>query len=309
MHAASRAVVNTAVVIVLASALGVHSTATAEPGDAQLEPSIQYELVEGIPYRDPAGPDDHGTREGKPRCAIDLYYPVLKDSEEASADTEPFTTVIWLHAGGLRFGERYIPGELREQGFAVAAVGYRLVPHVDARTCIDDAAAGVAWVLNNIERFGGDPDRVILAGTSAGGYLALLIGMDPSRLEGHGLAGDAGAARLLGLASLSGHTVVHEAVRAEAGIPRERATADAEAPIFHVRAELPPIFLTTGDRDMELLGRYEEVAFFERMLKVAGHTEHVLYELEGYGHDAALERAALPLLVEWVGEIGAGAGG
>ena len=59
--------------------------------------------------------------------------------------------------------------------------------------------------------------------------------------------------------------------------------------LFHVRKDLPPIIVITGDRELELLGRYEENAYFVRMLKLIGHTRNKLFELDGFGHSAMME--------------------
>jgi len=56
------------------------------------------------------------------------------------------------------------------------------------------------------------------------------------------------------------------------------------APLAHIRKDAPPIILITGDRELELYGRYEENAYFWRMLKSIGHPYVELYELEGYNH-------------------------
>ncbi|GAB4522823.1 MAG: hypothetical protein Tsb0013_25250 [Phycisphaerales bacterium] len=114
-----------------------------------------YRTVRDIAYYDEA-PDAYAAE----RCRLDLYHPT---------DASGFATVVWLHAGGLVQGERYVPGELRERGIAVAAVDYRLSPRASAPSYIEDAASAVAWVLAHIEAYGGDPERVIVAGASAGG--------------------------------------------------------------------------------------------------------------------------------------------
>jgi hypothetical protein len=69
-----------------------------------------------------------------------------------------------------------------------------------------------------------------------------------------------------------------------------------------VRKDAPPILLITGDREKELLGRYEENAYLFRMLKVAGHEEVTLFEIDGYGHGMA--DPAHPLLLNFVKRIG-----
>ncbi|MEY5011029.1 MAG: hypothetical protein RLZZ253_2168, partial [Verrucomicrobiota bacterium] len=71
------------------------------------------------------------------------------------------------------------------------------------------------------------------------------------------------------------------------------------APLFHVKKEAPPILLVTGDREKELLGRYEENAYFWRMMKVAGHKNIQLRELQGFDHSRMAD-PAMPLLLEFV---------
>jgi hypothetical protein len=68
-----------------------------------------------------------------------------------------------------------------------------------------------------------------------------------------------------------------------------------------VRKNAPPILLITGDREKELLGRYEENAYLFRMLKVSGHKDVTLFELDGYGHD--MTDPAHPLLLDFVKRI------
>ena len=51
-----------------------------------------------------------------------------------------------------------------------------------------------------------------------------------------------------------------------------------------IRPDAPPLIIVSGDREMEMLGRYEENAYFWRMMKVAGHKNTYIYELDGYDH-------------------------
>ena len=226
------------------------------------------------------------------KCRLDIWMP---------AGVDNFATVIWFHAGGLRSGEREIPEDLEGEGIAVVGVGYRLYPEVKAPVYIEDAAAAVAWVMKHIEDLGGSRERVFLSGHSAGGYLASMIGLDRRWLMAHEIDAD----ELAGLAPVSGHTVTHFTVREERGISGHTAVVDELAPQFHVRADAPPMLLVTGDREMELLGRYEENAFFWRMMRVAGHTDTTIEELGGFDHGAVVE-AALPLVVDFVRRVCAG---
>jgi hypothetical protein len=76
---------------------------------------------------------------------------------------------------------------------------------------------------------------------------------------------------------------------------------DDLAPLFHVRKDAPPLLLITGDRELEMLGRYEENAYLMRMMKVVGHPDTRLYEMDGYGHNMLVP--AYPLLITEVGRI------
>ena len=206
-----------------------------------------------------------------------------------------FATVVWFHGGGLKQGSKTIPPELKEKGMAVVAVNYRLHPRVQSPVYIDDAAASVAWTMKNIQRYGGNPRKVFVSGHSAGGYLTSMVGLDRSYLKKYGVAAD----DLAGLIPFSGHTITHFTVRAERGIGDKQPLVDELAPLFHVRKDCPPILLITGDRDLEMLGRYEENAYFWRMLKVAGHEQAELLELDGYNH-GGMAGPAHPLLVRFV---------
>jgi acetyl esterase/lipase len=224
----------------------------------------------------------------KERCVLDLYYPDNKVG---------FPTVIWFHGGGLSAGNKSIPPELEEQGMAVVAVNYRLYPKVKAPVYIEDAAASVAWVFNHIEEYGGDPDLIFISGHSAGGYLCSMVGLDKRWLKKH----EIDANRIAGLIPFSGHTITHFTVRKERGIEGTQPVVDDLAPLYHVRKDAPPLLLITGDREMEMMGRYEENAYMMRMMKVVGHPDTRLYEMDGYGHN--MLTPAFPLLIKEVNRI------
>ncbi len=223
------------------------------------------------------------------RCAVDIYYP---------KNSPGFATIVWFHGGGLTSGNKEIPRELKEQGVAVVGVNHRLYPQVKSPGYIEDAAAAVAWVLHNIKSFGGDPSLVFVAGHSAGGYLASMVGLDKRWLHNHNL--DANS--IAGLIPFSGHTITHFTVREERGIKGTQPIVDDLAPLYHVRADAPPLLLITGDRELELLGRYEENAYMLRMMKLAGHKETRLHELDGYDH-GGMAAPAFPLLLKEVRRI------
>ena len=228
-----------------------------------------YIRENNIPYRDKNSPgwDDYMEE----RCVLDLYRPAGKKG---------FSTVVWFHGGGLRGGNKAVPWQLQKKGIAVVAVNYRLFPKVKCPAYIEDAAAAIAWTFKNIQRYGGDPGAIHVSGHSAGGYLTSMVGLDKSYLEVHGIDAD----QIASLVPFSGHTITHFTPREERGIRDTRAIVDKFAPLFHVRKDSPRLVLITGDRELELLGRYEENAYLWRMMQVTGHKQTQLHELGGFDH-------------------------
>lgn len=219
-------------------------------------------------------------------CVIDFYYPT---------NIKNFPTIVWFHGGGLTGGKREIPEYLKNKGVAVVGVGYRLSPQVKSVECIEDAAAATSWVFNTIEKHGGNTSLIFLSGMSAGGYLTYMVGLDKKYLAKH----DIDANKIAGLIPFSGHAITHFTVRKERGISGEQPIIDDMAPLFHARADAPPLLIITGDRELELLGRYEENAYMMRMMKIAGHKNVRIYELDGSNHGQMMY-PALPLLLREV---------
>ena len=236
----------------------------------------------GIVYRTTGDVTD-AVRE---RCRLDISRP---------AEGGDLPTVIWLHGGGLTKGERQVPDALRHKGMVIVGAGYRLSPQVQVATIIDDAAAAVAWTFGNIERYGGSPRKIYLTGHSAGGYLCLMVALDKRRLAAHGVD----ANQLAGVASYSGQVITHFTARRERGVADTTPVVDELAPLYHVRKDMPPLLLITGDREREMLGRYEENAYLWRMMNVVGHGRTTLHEVPGADHGGMVDPAH-PVFLEWM---------
>jgi len=225
----------------------------------------------------------------KSQCKLDIYYP---------KNVKNYATIIWFHGGGITGGSKEIPKALTEKGYAVVGVGYRLSPKVQAPAYINDAAAAVAWVFQHIAQYDGNNQHIYISGHSAGGYLGMMITMDKKYLAAYQI--DANG--IAGLIPFSGQAITHFTVRQERGIKETQPLIDEYAPLYHVRADLPPMLLITGDREKELLGRYEENAYLLRMMKLVGNTRTRLYELDGYDH-GGMAQPAFPLLLKEVEAI------
>jgi len=245
---------------------------------------IKYETKNNIHYySDTINQSDNYINE---RCVLDIYFP---------KNVKNYPTIVWFHGGGLTSSHKEIPKKLKEKGVAIIGVNYRLHPKVEAPKYIEDAAAAVSWAFNNIEKYGGNKSLIFVSGHSAGGYLTSMIGLDKSYLNKHNID----ANNIAGLIPFSGHTITHFTVRKEMGIPGTRPIVDNLAPLYHVRSDASPLLLITGDRELELLGRYEENAYLMRMMKVVGHKKTRILELDGYNH-GGMAQPAFPLLLKEV---------
>lgn len=233
-------------------------------------------------------PDSEMDAYRKERCKLDVYYP---------ADKKDFPTIVWFHGGGLEGGNKHIPQELMNRGFAVVAVNYRLSPKAKNPAYIEDAAAAVAWAFNHMEEYGGSKDKIFVSGHSAGGYLSLMLAMDKKYMETYGADADKVAAYL----PISGQTVTHFTIRKERGLPNGIPIIDEYAPVNRVRKDTSPIILITGDRNLEMADRWEENALLASVLKNIGNKQITLYELQGFNHGTVLEPACF-LIINYIRE-------
>lgn len=268
-------VIMLAMAMMAATAMTPHGE-TAEPtgrkGECQDE---GYRHIKDISY---VSEDETDTYRIE-RCRLDLYYP---------EDVEGFATLVWFHGGGLEGGSKSLLDEFRRQGFAVADVNYRLFPKVKCPGYIDDAAEAVAFIFKHIEEYGGDPSKIYVGGHSAGGYLTLMLVLCPEYMKAYG----ADALKIRKAYPVSGQTFTHFTIKKERGMSMDLPLIDEFAPINNVRKEGAPLMLVTGDRDLEMLCRYEENASLLSILRHFGHPA-VLYELSGFDHGTVLGPACM----------------
>ena len=242
---------------------------------AALGHAYEFTKVTDIPYRS----EERLAAEGdyaRSMCRLDIKYPV---------DATNFATVINFHGGGLVRGSKGAPPwpmEAQDKDpVAFVSAGYRLLTNATPEQCIGDAAAAVAWTLDNISRYGGDPKKVFVTGTSGGGYLTAMVGMDQKWLAQYGHK----PTDLCGIAPLTGQMAKHFNVR-KIGFNDDDPTflpkVDEWAPIAYASTNaLPPSCFLTGGRDIEWKGRVEENALLEASLRANGCTNCEFHETEG----------------------------
>ena len=254
--------------------LAVFILMAAFSASAQQHPQDEgYNFVQDVSYVSADETDEYR----KERCVLDIYYP---DTDEG------FATLVWFHGGGLTGGSKELLEGFRRQGFAVVAVNYRLFPKCKCPDYIDDAAQAVAWTYGNIEKYGGDKDHIYVSGHSAGGYLTLMVALAKEYTAKYGFDAD----KIAKAYPVSGQTVTHYTIRKERGLPDGIPVVDGYAPMSHAGRGGAPMVLISGDRDLEMLARYEENAHLQALLEHFGH-DSVLYEMQGFDHGTVLAPA------------------
>ena len=233
-----------------------------------------YNFVRNISYT--SADEQDGYR--KERCVLDIYYPETDKG---------FATLVWFHGGGLETGNKDLLDGFRRQGFAVVSVNYRLFPQCKCPDYIDDAAMAVAWTFENIGKYGGDKNQIYVSGHSAGGYLTLMVALAKEYMKKYGADAD----KIAKAYPVSGQTVTHNTIRKERGLPDSLPVIDEYAPMTHAGRGGSPLVLISGDRNLEMLARYEENAHLQALLKNFGH-DSVLYEMLGFNHGTVVDPAS-----------------
>jgi acetyl esterase/lipase len=157
--------------------------------------------------------------------------------------------IVFWYGGGWENGRkaqyRFVGASLAEAGYVAVLPDYRLYPQVKFPAFVQDGAEAIAWVVSHAAEIGGDPERIYVAGHSAGAHLAGMLAYDRSQLERVGLA--AGTVR--GFIGLSGPYALdpnNDTYRTIFEVPY--AHADWQ-PVQLAKQGAPPALLLHGEAD------------------------------------------------------------
>ncbi|HSM53555.1 MAG TPA: alpha/beta hydrolase [Erythrobacter sp.] len=177
------------------------------------------------------------------RQVLDVYA-------TAAATSEPKPVLLFLHGGGWNNGNPadygFIGRAFAPEGFVVVTAGYRLHPEGVFPAMLEDTARAIGWTRANIARLGGDPNRIVLAGHSAGAYNVVMSVLDRQWLAREGLGPDA-IAGVIGLAGpYDFFPFTSDSARNAFGHVPDGETTQ---PIRFVHPGAPPMLLLHGDKD------------------------------------------------------------
>ena len=172
---------------------------------------------------------------------LDLYLP----------ETDSFPLLVYFHGGSLEKGSRraaHIGKTLTEMGIGLASAEYRLYPEAKYPDFILDAARAVNFCREHIGEYCRECRGIFVGGSSAGGYLSMMLCFDPKYLGQYGIA----PTDIAGFIHNAGQPTCHFNVLRERGLDKRRVIIDDSAPLYHVGLadEYPPMLLMWSENDM-----------------------------------------------------------
>ena len=205
-------------------------------------------------------------KAGHPEQYLDIYLP----------DSDSFKVFVYMHGGGLEAGDkagREVVGKyVASQGIAFVSINYRMYPQAMYPQFICDSAEAVGWMHKNIGEYG-NCEGIYIGGSSAGGYISMMLCFDERYLAPYKLPADV----IKGYVHDAGQPTAHFNVLRERGIDSRRVIIDESAPLYHIgKADsYPPMIFIVSDNDME--NRYEQIQLVLSTLKHFKYDENKIY--------------------------------
>lgn len=192
--------------------------------------------------------------------------PVHLDVWSRIDTTQPTPTLMYIHGGGWVFGSKDGAANLFlsyvERGWTVVNVEYRMAGNSLASAAVEDARCALRWVYRNAATYHIDTQRIVVLGHSAGGHIALMVGMLPNGSDlDYGCPADATEPSLKVRAIVNWYGISDVTCLLQSPDVRTYALAwtgsQSQAkefahklsPLTYVRPDLPPILTIQGDHD------------------------------------------------------------
>ena len=230
-----------------------------------------------------------------PETVLDILQP----SAPALADRPG---VIFIHGGGWIQGnkegtlEQYCLPFIRH-GFVVANVEYRLANAAPAPAAVSDVLKAAQWFHDRAVRYKVDPKRILVSGASAGGHLALMVGMAPESTKIAGVIDFFGIADVTD--QLEGPNAREYAAQWIPEQPSRLELARQMSPMTYVRKGLPPILALHGDAD-PLVPYQQSVKLTKAIKNAGGDVELITVPGAKHGFTPREMDALWPQIFKWL---------
>jgi acetyl esterase/lipase len=230
------------------------------------------------------------TGGGKP-LLMDVFIPNHRNGT-------PTPAVLWIHGGGWEMGDKNGNSGaklLASEGFVTASLSYRLSGDSPFPAAIEDCKCAIRFLRTKASMYGIDPDRIGVAGSSAGGHLAELVATAD---QSAGLEGSGGwenvSSKVQAVASYYGvadftaqfppetHQVI---VRFFRGTEKEKPRLYRQAsPVFYVSEKDPPLLLVHGAKD-DVVPLEQSVRFAEAYRRLGLPVEFIVAKNAGHNFE------------------------
>lgn len=220
---------------------------------------------------------------------------ILWGPEDRAPDAAPLPVLLFAHGGSWRTGDPadygFVARAFVPEGFVVALSGYRLVkegaPAGVYPAMLEDTAEAIAATRNAVAAYGGDPERIVVMGHSAGAYNVVMTALERDWLAQR----DIEANTLSGAVGLSGPYDFYP-FTSDSTIAAFGPAADPEATqaFNHVRGDAPPLLLIHGEEDT--LVRPRNSRELARLIETAGGTATLKLYREMAHNDPLISFAA-----------------
>lgn len=214
----------------------------------------------------------------EPRQRLDIYAP---PAIEGNAPV-----VVFLYGGSWKRGQkaqyRFVGEALADRGFVAVLPDYRVYPEARFPDFVEDAARSLSWVADNIDGWGGDPDRLFLMGHSAGAHIAALLTLD----ERYAAAADLPEDAIKGTIGLAGPYAFDPlAYRSIRPIFDHLNEPDDARPVSFVDGTEPPMLLLHGADD-RTVRPINSMALLQAIRDAGGNAKSTVYP--DIGHSGIL---------------------
>ena len=218
--------------------------------------------------------------------------------------SQPRPTLLYIFGGGWVNGTKgsvtLAPLPYLERGMNAVVIDYRVADNGLAPAAVEDCRCAFRWVYTHAKQYGFDTSKIVIAGESAGGHLALITAMlQPSAGFDNECeqAEPAPELKAAAVVSYSGPTDVADflegpnhrwfALKWFGSVPNRMDLARRLSPVNNVRPGLPPIILVHGDGDPHV--PYEQALYLRDALNRAGDPNQLI-TLHGPIHGWAVEK-------------------
>lgn len=165
--------------------------------------------------------------------------------------------LVFIHGGSWRSGNKniynFLGNRMARKGVSMAIINYPLSPVGNYNDMAAASATAVKWVYENIDKYGGDRDKIFVSGHSAGGHLAALISVREAYFDSTGIKSPLKGTILIDAAGLDMYGYLSEEKKSpghphlKVFTPHPQIWKEA-SPLYHLIKDMPPFLIYRGER-------------------------------------------------------------